>query len=959
MAIFFVNKENKNFNIFHQNIQSIRPKISEIEMYLSSEIHDAIDVLCFSETFLKGNSHLSIQIDGYELAEHFTRKNISRGGVCIFVKKNITYNRLEWLHDLSIEENFECCGINIPELKTTILCIYRSGKNLNIFLEKLEILLYKLTRKERNRRNKIVLTGDFNIDLLKDDNKSKQFKQILNSFKLNNTIVTATRITINTQTCIDNIFTNFRGYKAGVLNLGLSDHTAQILQFPCSLSYKEKFWYVYKRKVDNNLHVFMKYISQLSFAAVYQQLQPNAAYNVFIDMFKMVYDLCFPLERCKVTFKKKPNWKTKGISKSCKSKRQYYIDLQKDRSKSKVENYKKYKRILKTTIRYSKRKTNINYIKKSTNKSKATWGLINQYTKNTNEIQTSINNLKLDKGVLNDKLDIAEFLNNLYITQNANDDFIDQYRPSYSMETKSIYLKPVDVSEITSIVKKLKNKKSYGDDGISVQVIKACIDHISLPLVHITNLMLETGCFPDKLKTSIIKPLHKKGPKDEPNNYRPIALLPCFSKIFEKVIYNRLTEFLDKYNILNKNQFGFRKDSSTSLAIYAFLSNLWEAINAKKDCTGLFIDMSKAFDCVVHSIVLKQLDQVGIRGVANDLIKSYLDNRKQALMLTKFNEVSKSMEEVKSTYKTIKIGVPQGSVLGPLLFLIYVNELPNLTRHLCIMFADDATLLFVKNDLDIAQYKTEITNTLETMTAWLESINLKVNLTKTKLVQFRNYKKKDLDIDIIYKNTFIEEVTDIGFLGVHIDKHLNWAKHIEKLNNKISSYCYALSVLVDVSSIEVAINAYYGNVYPLLLYGILFWGNSVDVKKAFVMQKRCLRIIFNKPNEESLRTTFKEKGFLTVTGIFILEICLFVRRNKNKFKKVSDQHNVNVRDKDRLVLPTIKCMIYDKSTFVTAIRIYNKLPNDIKHAADKEFKKVLKKWLIGNVFYDLNEFYDR
>lgn len=950
-----MDKVKSSFKIFHINIQSIRSKLSEIDIYIDSLSENVPDVLCFSETFLKNGDQSCIQIEGFKLAEYFCRKNQRRGGVCIFVKNFVHFNKLEWLHDFAVVENFECCGIYIPEIKIIVICLYRSGKNFNIFFEKLEILLFKLTRKHRNLNNKVVLVGDFNINLFQNDHLTSRFLEILNIYKFKCRVTNATRITSHSQTCIDNIITNFNKCKAEVLNLGLSDHTAQTLEFPCSTGFSVRHWYVYKRKVDNYIDIFMKYISQIKFQEVFEQTHPNEAYNVFVELYKTIYDLCFPIEKCKVTYRKKPNWKTKGIKTSSKRKRQLFIEFQKTRSEFTTTYYNKYKKILRSTIRYSKRRMNINYITKSTNKTKATWNTIKQNTSTTNEIPTIINKLQTNEGNITDPIQIAEHLNRYYVTENLNSKFIDNYKPITDPQCKSIYLNPVDEQEIQSIVKSIKSKRSCGEDGISMDVIKTSIDTIISPLVHIINLMLQTGYFPDKMKLSLIKPLHKKGSKKESENYRPIALLPNFSKIFEKVIYKRIANFLEKHNVLSQYQFGFRKMRSTSLSIFTFLHRLCEDVNLKKDTTALFLDMSKAFDCVVHSVLLKQLDNYGIRGIANDLIYSYLTDRKQALCVTMFD--NKCLQEAKSTYLTNILGVPQGSVLGPLLFIIYINELPCLTKHLPIMFADDVTILFTNNGKTEREYELDINNTLNGLTTWLKSLNLKVNYSKTKLIQFGNYKKVDLDLNISCENNAIDEVNNIKFLGITIDKNLSWKHHINVLNIRLCSYCYALSVLVDVASVEVAVNAYYGNVYPLLMYGVIFWGNSVDAVKTFTIQKRCLRIIYSKPSDFSLRTLYKEKGFLTLAGIYILEICLFVRNNSHFFTKVSNVHTVNVRNKDRLVLPVIRSMIFDHSTYVTAIRIYNRLPINIKQLKGNQFKIFLKKWLIDNVFYNLNEFY--
>ncbi|CAK1588936.1 unnamed protein product [Parnassius mnemosyne] len=215
------------------------------------------------------------------------------------------------------------------------------------------------------------------------------------------------------------------------------------------------------------------------------------------------------------------------------------------------------------------------------------------------------------------------------------------------------------------------------------------------------------------------------------------------------------------------------------------------------------------------------------------------------------------------------LGLPQGSILGPLLFLVYVNDLPNVTDNRCVMFADDATIFIPDTQMN---FENNINKSLNIAVEWLNKFNLNVNLTKTKIIQFINNKTKSLNLNIADKDTQIETVDNINFLGVTIDCHLNWKSHIEKINKKISSYSYALSILAETTSVDVSRAAYFGQVYPLLVYGIIFWGNSTNVQSTFILQKRCLRIIYNMYSDETLRNVFKEKGYLTLTNIYILEI---------------------------------------------------------------------------------------
>lgn len=939
------------------NTQGIKSKIDQLEI-LTCERN--IDICCFSETFLKNHESETVQLEGYIKAAHFSRKKVCRGGVCIYVKNQISYNKLDWINEMSIEKHFECCGITVSDLNYTVVCVYRTpGSNLNLFIQCFENLLHKLTLRTRAIPKKVLILGDFNINLLERNNKSELFINTINFFNLHPTITEATRITAHSQTCIDNILTNIKRYKTEVLNVGISDHTAQLISVTSNLSFKEKYWFSERRKVDLYLNIFLKYLSQINFSEVFKYDEPNKAYSEFIELYSLIFKLCIPLEKVKITYKKRPNWKTSGIKIASKNKRRIYLQTQKEKNNQKLGEYKMYCKTLKKVICTSRKISNIRYINRSTNKSKATWGIIKQHTSSNNNIKTTVESINMNGTNIVEPSTIASIMNKHFIELNKTSDNNNKpQQKCLNQNCKTIFMHPVTIQEVKNIVKELKNKKSTGHDGISMQLIKSSIDYIAEPLVYIINLSIETGCFPNDLKKALVKPLYKKGSKKQIENYRPIAILPSFSKLFEKIIYNRIILFLDSTNSLNTNQFGFRKKKNTSLAIFKVLKQVWEEINNKKTGVALFLDLSRAFDCVVHKILLSKLEAAGIRGTALTLLESYLSNRSQSTVLEVYNRNSKTVEQEQSDFQNIVLGVPQGSILGPLLFLVYINELPLITKHLCVMFADDATIFIPQTDK--YNFQSEVNNTLDTVTNWLKEINLQVNIEKTKVMQFKNYKMSSLNLDIKIKGSPVVKTNETIFLGVTLDSHLNWKAHINKINNKMSKYCYALSILSRVSSKHIATNAYYGYIYPQLSYGIIFWGNSGNVQSTFIMQKRCLRNIFNLETTDSLRNIFKEYKFLTVTGIYILEICTFVKNNAEHFFAVQSSRLSNLRNKHKfnICVPQSNNTMYYKSSFVSAVRIYNHLSPDLKSLNGNKFKYNLKEWLISKVHYSLSEFYN-
>ena len=343
-------------------------------------------------------------------------------------------------------------------------------------------------------------------------------------------------------------------------------------------------------------------------------------------------------------------------------------------------------------------------------------------------------------------------------------------------------LKSVTEKVVLEFISSMKNKKSPGPDAINIKILKQVAHIIITPLTHIINLSLKHGVFPDKIKLAHVVPIFKKGDQTHCSNYRPISLLSCFHKLFEKIVKSKLDEYLKTNNILYKYQFGFRKSHSTNLAIVEVIDKIYTHLNQNMYGLGIFLDLKKAFDTVDHEILLSKLEHYGIEGNALNWFKSYLTNRRQC---TKING-KLSPEE------TVVCGVPQGSVLGPLLFIIYINDMVNSLKYTHPkLFADDTNIFLFHKDL-----KTLYSNAnedLHSLSNWLIANKLSLSVGNDKDSRYTIYSPTKLKPNINLPKLHVGDceiprTSSVKYLGLHIDENLNFKGHIDQLKDKIKKY---------------------------------------------------------------------------------------------------------------------------------------------------------------------------
>ena len=408
-------------------------------------------------------------------------------------------------------------------------------------------------------------------------------------------------------------------------------------------------------------------------------------------------------------------------------------------------------------------------------------------------------------------------------------------------------------------------------DEISNKTLKVLKNEIAAPLTVIINQMLYTGIFPDALKVSKVIPLYKKDDKQLLSNYRPISLLPSISKIFEKVILIQLTEYLNNNNILHKNQYGFRKHHSTELACLHLVDKIYYKMDANEIPVNVDIDLSKAFDSLDHNILLSKLKFYGVTGVSLDLMSSYLSNRRQC---TQFNTTV-------SDFLDIKQGVPQGSILGPLLFSIYINDLPSSSNLFeFLMYADDTTLYCSIDKLATNNINNVINEHLDKVNVWMNSNKLVLNSKKTKYMLFHKHNKTVPNLKLSINGRTIDQVTRFNFLGLHLNSQLTWHTHIEEISKKISRVTGIIYKMQNILPSKILLSLYNTLILPHINYCILSWGKENDA--ILLLQKRAVRAIASAGYRSNSEPLFKFYNLLKVNDIYTQRLLVFYYNVINK-----------------------------------------------------------------------------
>lgn len=832
--------DSSNTSVLHFNARSVRNKVDQIDAFLY-QFSFKFDFILVSETWCQNDVCLP-SINGYR--SFSVNRTYKRGGGVALYATNCRHC------DQVPEFCLLTADYEILTVKTgaeIISTVYRPPTgSIERFLDFFESLLDYASL----NRFRLVCGGDFNIDILNDNNSSNVFITRLFSAGFMNTITTPTRVTPSCSSCLDLIITNFNTdiSIAGTLSSDISDHCPVFMAYPGISKSNPINSFTFQLISEDRLESFKQDVSAYDWSCVMRQNDASEAYAAFIKPFVRLYSKHFPFTTVKRSKKLRKPWITQEHVRAIKEKNRLYHAFLRTRSQEKLKEFKAIRNKLNATLKQAKA---IYYNNLFNGNGKVrpdtVWKIINailgRNKENHHPQMININGNELGG------IQLADYFNTYFVSANAPvEQCVQDLTTLKHSPVNSIFLEPTDETEVFKTFRSLNNSKALDKDDIQIKPVKYVLESIVTVLAYIYNLAFETGTFPRAMKEARVRIIHKGGDKNDKNNYRPISVLPVFSKGLEKIIFSRLTNFLNKNETLTDSQFGFRKGRSTETALLAMKERIAQSIDSGLFSLGIFIDFSKAFDRLSHDILINKLSFYGIRGSPLSLMTSYLKNRTQCVCIDSQN----------SSSLPVLNGVPQGSVLGPLLFNVYVNDIVNIDlAPQYFIYADDSTLLFTGSDPDFLVL--QCNNTLEKLHHWSKSNSVKINPVKTKAVLFRPKNKMfTLQRKISLFDRNIELVDEHKVLGITFSCNLSWNSHVQSLCRRLSVAVAALSCCRVLMPVNIKIQLYYALFTSQMNYCSLVWSSTTksNIDKISVLQKAALRHIARVDRMSSTRELF-------------------------------------------------------------------------------------------------------
>lgn len=935
---------NSRIRIFHMNIRSLNRNHNEL-LVLLTEIKCTVDVIVLTECWLSKVSNVP-SIPGY--TSYCTNVNYNQNdGVVIYVVNNL---------QCEIDEpNFNEGTALVCKFQNNlaVVAIYRSPSfaDTDMFINSLKVVLCSLSQCKS-----VAVLGDINIDIFPGNETiaAEEYLEMLAGLGY----LSKHFFVTHGKTCYDHVILKSNlSSKTLVITSTITDHYSTILCLEQPIT--KKNFVTYKNLLD--LEAALTEFQQVDFRELNCICDPNMYADILIAKVRetMQNNINTKIIRRKRT-PIKP-WITAGILKCIRNRDRLHLKSKNDPGNDILRvTYVRYRNYCCKLLYKLKYAYECSQFKLAGKDPKATWKTIKMVTNMPNK---SIPSTELIRAADN-PIASANFVNKFFgqVGELLAKDITDRCMlmrlsprifPDVT-HSSSMALLETDEDEIDVIISSLKNDCAHGWDNISVIFVKSARVVLVPLLTQLFNLCIRTGTFPRAFKQALVLPVYKGvGEKTCANNYRPISILSVFSKILEKILNRRLLDYLEKENILSDNQYGFRKSKSTEHAVRRLSETVSKALDKRKKCIGIFLDLKKAFDSVSIPSLLNKLEHVGVRGLVLKMFSDYLTDRTQCTKII----------DVISETTQLSYGVPQGSVLGPTLFLVYINQLCQLSYpgSSVITYADDTVIIVEDKTWQDVQTKAE--EILKLITTWFANNLLTLNLSKTSYVTFASNLNAVPPLGSISVKAHscvnigactcapLERSQLVKYLGVLVDETLSWKKQILSVKTRTRKLIYVFKLLRNSANAAVLKKVYFALAQSILSYCITAWGGApkstlLPLERA---QRAVIKVINRKPFRYPTEQLYAEYRVLTVRQLFVQKAILCTHSTL-----VYDPATLSLnRRKDLVCKVTVhRTARAAQQCYVLGPRLYNKASKyiDLYPKGNFDCKKVLTSWLLGQKY---------
>ena len=835
--------------------------------------------------------------------------------------------------------------ILIPNMRKMVIgTVYRPPQgNIQNFMKLFEQQIKDIHDKH-NQPFDLFILGDFNIDY--SNNRAlgrSDIRDLEELYGLKQLITEPTRYG-NKPSIIDYILTNSDCIREhGVTHPNISDHEL-IFVTRKKLKIKHSTINTFGRSYKNyNKNVFQEMLVEHDWSNLDRIVNPNDYWKTLLDGITFEIDKLCPLKTMVLKDYGDP-WVTREIVEVLKDKKRLFLKAKRTKLPEDLQAARKARNSANKMVKQAKEDFIKENLEDNNNNAKKFWEHINKLLpkKTANNTINIIdeNNLPITKE------NVANYINTYFvgIGEELARKFDSNNTPIYDQLDSVMNNIETTQVEVLELCKDININKSSAIEYVSSKILKDAFIILSKKLTTCFNLSFATGIFPDEWKLAKITPLHKGGQKNQINNYRPISLLPLPGKLIEKIVHKRITLYLDEHEILNTNQNGFRSKHSTQDTVAKFTDDIAMNINNNKCTLATFIDFRKAFDTVNHKILLTKIHSLGISNNVGNWLTSYLHNRKQVVFAN----------GITSREGSITCGVPQGSTLGPLLFLIYINDInKNFVNSRIKLFADDTVLYTSSTIVDLAKHNIQID--LNTLDSWCKQHKLSINIGKTKNVLFgsKKFTKNITYPKLAIGGKEINFVDEYKYLGIVLDKNLTYTKHIKYIHSLAAHKIYLLSKIRTSINTPTAMRIYKTKILPYFDQGDILYNDAFikDVSKLQKLQNRAIRICLNENNRQHVNNLQHMIGLPKLCDRRIYRLSVYAY-SRSKTEEYLDNKQVRTRQREAPILKSFKSdfRVVDRCVYLQSANLWNTMDVATRNIDNIDsFKIKQKKWLDNQI----------